>query len=451
MGNVALMMRSKGHIVTGSDQNMYPPMSEILINEGVTLFEGFSEKNIVNPDLIVIGNKLSRGNCEVEFVLNNKLCYTSMSELLKHEIIQGLNSIVVTGTHGKTTTSSLLAWVFDNSNFIPNFIIGGALGNYGVGWQYNKLSEYLIIEGDEYDTSFFDKRSKFIHYLPSDLIINNVEFDHADIFSSLDEIKLSFKRLVNIVPSNGLIVCNGEDLNALEVIENSYTEIQTFGLSDNCNWRAENIVYSDKDSTYNLYFNDIFQFEIKLNLLGEFNVKNSLAVIAISRKHGIDYNTINKAFASFVNTKRRLELKGIYSGINFYDDFAHHPTAIKATLKALRVKHPNQKIIAVFEPRSNTTRRNIFQKELVDCFDDSNLIILSEIDRLDELSEDKRLNPKKIIDDLNSKGKEAFYLKNSESIVDYLKETLKINDVVVVMSNGGFDNIHNKIKNIFDV
>ena len=312
MGNVALMMRSKGHIVTGSDQNMYPPMSEILINEGVTLFEGFSEKNIVNPDLIVIGNKLSRGNCEVEFVLNNKLCYTSMSELLKHEIIQGLNSIVVTGTHGKTTTSSLLAWVFDNSNFIPNFIIGGALGNYGVGWQYNKLSEYLIIEGDEYDTSFFDKRSKFIHYLPSDLIINNVEFDHADIFSSLDEIKLSFKRLVNIVPSNGLIVCNGEDLNALEVLENSYTEIQTFGLSDNCNWRAENIVYSDKDSTYNLYFNDIFQFEIKLNLLGEFNVKNSLAVIAISRKHGIDYNTINKAFASFVNTKRRLELKGIY-------------------------------------------------------------------------------------------------------------------------------------------
>lgn len=448
MGNVALIMRAKGHTITGSDQNMYPPMSEILANEGITLFSGFSVENINNPDLVVIGNKISRGNIEVEHVLNQKMAYTSMSELLKNELILGKNSIVISGTHGKTTTSSLMAWVLETAGLKPNFLIGGALGNFGAGWQFNSNSDFVVLEGDEYDTAFFDKRSKFVHYLPTDLIINNIEFDHADIFNSLDEIKLSFKRLINIVPQNGLIVYNSEDQDVVDVLSNAFSNTHSFGLIENSDWRATNIEYYDNFSTFDLYFKNNFEAKINVALIGEFNIRNSVAVIAVARKYNISYEKINEGLATFVNTKRRLELKGNFNNILVYDDFAHHPTAIKATLKALRQKHAGMRIWGIFEPRSNTTRRSVFQQELTDCFDEADVVVISQIDRLEELPINERLNPEKVITDLQARGKQAYYLPNATEIANFVSQNAKPNDVVVVMSNGGFDNIHGKIKDL---
>jgi UDP-N-acetylmuramate: L-alanyl-gamma-D-glutamyl-meso-diaminopimelate ligase len=304
----------------------------------------------------------------------------------------------------------------------------------------------VILEGDEYDTAFFDKRSKFLHYLPTTLIINNIEFDHADIFSSLEEIKLSFKRCTLLVPQNGIIIANGEDKNVKDVTLRSIALIETFGLTDDCDWQARNIRYLKDSTEFDLYFKGILQTGIEVNLLGEFNVRNSLAVISAARKHGVSYSNIQQAFRSFKNVKRRLELKGEYNGIKVYDDFAHHPTAIAGTLKAIRAKYPDNRIIAIFEPRSNTTRRNIFQKELAECFNEADVVFISQIARLNLLKENERLDPEKVMSDIRAKGKDAYYLENAEKISDKVRDIVRPNDVIIVMSNGAFGGIHELLR-----
>jgi len=446
MGNVALMMRAAGHAVTGSDENVYPPMSDLLAEAGVEIMNGFSPGNLSSaPDLVVIGNKVSRGNIEVEAALDRRLPYTSLPELLKREVIQGRRSIVMTGTHGKTTTSSLMAWILECAGRAPNFMIGGVPGNFGAGWQYNAGSDLVVLEGDEYDTAFFDKRSKFVHYLPTALLVNNIEFDHADIFSSLEEILLAFRRLVNIVPSNGLIVANGDDANALAIVKHAFTPVETFGLGAGCFWRADTIEYRAGGTSFDVLRDGRLDGRIATTLLGEFNVRNVLGATVIARWLGIGYDDINRAMESFRNTRRRLELKGEWRGVKVYDDFAHHPTAIRETLRALRLRHPSERLWAVFEPRSNTTRRNVFQRELAECFTDADMVVLARIDRLEELAPGERLDPERLISDLGTNGVHACFLPDVEAIVEFLRNELRSGDVVAVMSNGGFGGIHRKL------
>lgn len=446
MGNVALMMRAIGHTVTGSDQNIYPPMSDLLAEAGVEIIGGFAPENLEPaPDLVVIGNKMSRGNIEVEAALDRKLPYISLPELLKREVIQGRRSIVMSGTHGKTTTSSLMAWTLESAGLEPSFMIGGVPGNFDAGWQYRASSDLVVLEGDEYDTAFFDKRSKFVHYLPTALLVNNIEFDHADIFNSLEEILLAFRRLVNIVPSNGIIVANGDDRNVREAVASAFTPVELFGLGEGCAWRAREIGYSAEESSFDVEHNGVVEARLTCTLLGEFNVLNALGVAVIARWLGIEYDAIDRAFRSFRNTKRRLELKGEHKGVLVYDDFAHHPTAIRETLKALRLRHPSERLWAVFEPRSNTTRRNVFQRELAACFAGSDRVLLAQIDRLEELSPEERLNPEQLIADIRAQGIEAHFLPDAARIAEYLGTHAEPGDVIAVMSNGGFDGIHRKL------
>jgi len=446
MGNVALMMRAAGHTVTGSDQNIYPPMSDLLAEAGVAIMTGFSPDNLdPAPDLVVIGNRMSRGNDEVEAALDRKLPYISLPELLKRELIQGRSSVVLTGTHGKTSTSSLMAWMLECAGRSPNFMIGGVPGNFQAGWQYRPDSDLVVLEGDEYDTAFFDKRSKFVHYLPTALVINNIEFDHADIFGSLDDIMLSFRRLVNIVPSNGIILANGDDPNAVAAAAGAFTPVETFGLGEGCTWRAMNIEYGADATSFDIARDGIVEARISSTLLGEFNVRNALGVAAIGRWLGVGYETIDRAFSSFINTKRRLELKGEFRGVKVYDDFAHHPTAIRETLRALRLRHPSERLWAVFEPRSNTTRRNVFQWELAESFFEVDRVLLAQVDRLEELPQEERLDPEKLTGDLRDRDIDARFLPDADRIVEYLRDHAEAGDVIAVMSNGGFDGIHPKL------
>ncbi len=447
MGNGALLLRELGYDVAGSDENVYPPMSDLLIASGIKIFSGYEPSHLnLKPDLVVIGNAISRGNAEVEYALSKKLKYTSLAELLKNYVIQGKESIVVSGTHGKTTTSALAAWTFESAGLKPSFLVGGVLENFGRGYQARPQSNYVILEGDEYDTAFFDKRSKFLHYLPTTLIVNNIEFDHADIFSSLDEIKLSFRRLVNIVPQNGIIIANGDDANVRDIIDKSLATVETFGISADCSWLAKNPSYTSHKSHFDLFHNGNFEATLEVNLLGEFNIKNAIAVTIAARHHGISYEAIQKAFTTFKNVKRRLEFKGEFGGVKVYDDFAHHPTAIRETLKAFRTKYPKERIIAIFEPRSNTTRRNIFQKELAECFADADVVFMSQIARLHLLSEGERLDPEKVMADIRAQRKEAFYLSDAEAISAKAAKIAKKDDVIIVMSNGSFGGIHAMLK-----
>ncbi|HWF43816.1 MAG TPA: UDP-N-acetylmuramate:L-alanyl-gamma-D-glutamyl-meso-diaminopimelate ligase [Candidatus Kapabacteria bacterium] len=447
MGNGALLLRALGHEVGGSDDNIYPPMSLLLAEQGIAILPGYVAKNLEwNPDIVVIGNAMSRGNEEVETVLDRRIPYTSLPELLKREVIQGKTSIVVTGTHGKSTTSSLMAWTLESAGRHPSFLIGGVPENFHQGYQASPQSEFVVLEGDEYDTAFFDKRSKFFHYLPSTLIVNNIEFDHADIFNSVEEIKLAFKRLTNLVPRNGLIIANGDDSNVIDVLQNSSAPVWTFGISHNVNVRAVDIRYTDHSSIFTIRAIGHPEATLEIPMLGEFNVRNALAVTAAALHHGLSFEEIQQAFTTFKSIKRRLEFKGEFGGVTVYDDFAHHPTAIRETLHALRQRYPKERVIAIFEPRSNTTRRNIFQKELAECFADANVVFISQIARLHLLKEDERLDPQQVMNDLRAQRKDAYYLPDPPSIVAQVAKIAKPGDVVIVMSNGSFGGIHDLLK-----
>lgn len=448
MGNGALLMRALGHEVSGSDDSIYPPMSDLLRDQGIAVLPGYAQQNIdaARPDIVIVGNALSRGNEEVETVLERRMPFTSLPELLKQEVIQGKTSVVVTGTHGKTTTSSLMAWTLESAGREPSFLIGGVPENFHQGYQARPESEYVVLEGDEYDTAFFDKRSKFFHYLPTVLVINNIEFDHADIFASLAEIRLAFKRVANLVPRNGVIVANADDPNVMEVLEGAHAPIVTFGLSGNANFVAEEIEYTENSSRFSLRAHGHPAGRLELPMLGEFNVRNALAVTVAARHLGLTMEEIQLAFSGFRSIKRRLEQRGVFNGVTVYDDFAHHPTAIRQTLAALRQRYPDRKLIALFEPRSNTTRRNVFQRELAECFQPADAVFISQIARLNLLKPEERLDPERVIEDLHAAGKEAYYLPDSAAIASEAARIARPGDVVVVMSNGSFGGIHDLLK-----
>ncbi|MFA5194008.1 MAG: UDP-N-acetylmuramate:L-alanyl-gamma-D-glutamyl-meso-diaminopimelate ligase, partial [Verrucomicrobiia bacterium] len=354
MAAVASQLKQRGLHVTGSDENVYPPMSTFLAEQGITALSPYAANNldaVGKPDLIIIGNAISRGNPEVEAVLERHLCYASLPDVIREFLIRGRTSIVVTGTHGKTTTTSLLAWTFQHNGHAPGYMIGGIPLNLGSGCACPPNARHFIIEGDEYDTAFFDKRSKFLHYLPDTVIINNIEFDHADIFPSLDDIKLTFRRLINAVPRNGIVLANGDDANVHDVIANAPCPVKTFGLGPDNDFRATDLALTPDGSSFH-----VSRFTFHIPLLGQHNVRNALAVVAASLHHGLTPEQIQAAFVGFRGIKRRQEIRGEAAGVTVLDDFGHHPTAIRETIRAFRVRFPGRRLWAVFEPRSNTTR-----------------------------------------------------------------------------------------------
>lgn len=442
MGSVAAALRERGFKVSGSDESVYPPMSIFLEQHGIKLHQGYAKENIpADADVVVIGNAMKRGNPEVEAVLNRKLFYLSLPEVLKNYFLRGKHNLVVTGTHGKTTTTSLLTWIMEKAGCKPGYLIGGIPKNLGQGARLND-SKYFVIEGDEYDSAFFDKRSKFVHYLPELVIVNNIEFDHADIFNNLDEIKLSFRRLLNIVPQNGMVLLNGDDHNCVEVAKDCLAQMVEVGFSKNCAQRIRDVTYSPDGSRFQLG-DDVYE----VPLVGEFNVRNAAMAAAAARFYDVPKAKIDNALKSFAGIARRQEVRGEARGVKVIDDFGHHPTAIGQTLQALRQRYQGQRVWAIFEPRSNTTRRAIFQKELPEALKQADGVFISQVARLDQIPEAERLHPEEVIKEIAGNGRPAFYEKNADAIIDRILPLLKEKDVVVVFSNGGFDNIHEKLLN----
>jgi len=440
MGSVAAALQNRGYTITGSDQNVYPPMSDFLIKNNINVSVGHDENNIPDKvDLVVIGNAMSRGNVEVESVLNRKIPYTSLPELIKRYFLQGKRNIVITGTHGKTTTSSIIAHLLNDNGLNPNLMIGGIPLDIGEGGRFTE-SEFFVIEGDEYDTAFFDKRSKFVHYMPEIVVVNNIEFDHADIFNNIEEIKLSFKRMLNIVPENGIVFFNGDDNDAVEVTENCRAPVIKVGANDDCDFKIENLNLESFNSSFSIKDNSY-----QLPMDGEFNVRNAAMAIAVSDFLNIDQKNIIESVSKFSGIARRQELRGEEKNVKVIDDFGHHPTAIAATIGALKQRYPDSKIWAIFEPRSNTSRRNLLQSELEDSLSQADGVIISEVPNPEKVPDGELLDVESVIENLSSKGKEAFIGLSSDDIVNKLIPLTSSGDTIVVLSNGGFGGIHEKL------
>ncbi|MBX9576993.1 MAG: UDP-N-acetylmuramate:L-alanyl-gamma-D-glutamyl-meso-diaminopimelate ligase [Chthoniobacterales bacterium] len=445
MGAVAAAMKEQGWDVTGSDAAPYPPISDFLASRNIPIAVGFSSDNLPKEEsLIVIGNALSRGNPEVEAILNRRLPYISLPELLRTHFLQGRHNLVVTGTHGKTTTSSMLAWIFEFAKKNPSYLIGGIPNNLGQGACFRDRSEshHVILEGDEYDTAFFDKRSKFLHYLPELVIINNIEFDHADIFANLDEIKLSFRRLLKVVPSEGMILINGDDANSRDVAQDAPAPVVEVGFSENCGHRILAPWQEEGRAGFELLGE---KFELTMN--GEYNIHNGAMAASAAHFYGIPLATIREALLKFQGIKRRQEVIGIINGITIIDDFGHHPTAIRETLAGLHAHYPHARLWALFEPRSNTSRRAVFQNVLPEAFSQAAGVIIGAVARATQLNDEERLHPEQLVADIAATGKPAFYEPATDQIITRVQSLAKPGDVIVIFSNGSFDNLKNKLKN----
>ena len=458
MASVAVALSHMGHAVTGSDTQLYPPMSTYLENHNIRYFNNFSAENLksASPDLVVVGNAISRGNPDLEYALDQRMELVSMPELVRRELIGRHTSIVVAGTHGKTTTTSLAAWLLEAGGLLPGFLIGGIPENFGDGCRPSGLSEpgFFVTEGDEYDSAFFDKRSKFLLYRPDIAIINNVEFDHADIFDSLAEIKKSFRLLVNLVPSSGLLIVNGDDPNSMEVAAKAFCRVETFGLNGNAEWTAADIT-SDADYTsFTIVHDGDAIGRVRVPLFGDYNVMNALAAAAAAIRAGVSFESVTRGLASFKRPKRRMELVGEFAGgLTLIEDFAHHPTAIRLTLGAIAERYAGRRIVACFEPRSNTTSRNIFQRELSECFSGAALVVLGKVNRPERYAPEERLDAALLCRELEARGKRVFAAGGDEypeDIVRFIETERQPGDVIVLLSNGSFSGLKERLAERFE-
>jgi UDP-N-acetylmuramate: L-alanyl-gamma-D-glutamyl-meso-diaminopimelate ligase len=444
MGAVAAAMKQRGFTVSGSDANVYPPMSDFLRGQGISLAEGYRAENIpADADVVVIGNAISRGNPEAEAALDRKLLYLSLPEVMKEFFLRGKRNFVVSGTHGKTTTSAMLAWLLRHAGRDPGFMIGGLPKNLGCGAHFTD-SPFNVLEGDEYDTAFFDKRSKFLHYLPECVVVNNIEFDHADIYNSLDEIKLTFRRLLNIIPRGGMAFINGDDPDCLDVAQNAPCPVTTVGLGEGNMLRIENVGYEPDRSSFTLG-----GVPYSLRMTGEFNVRNAAMAAAAAAFAGLTAGEIRAGLEAFEGVARRQELRGEAGGIKVIDDFAHHPTAIRLAVQSLRQGNPGSRLWVLFEPRSNTTRRAVFQNELAEALALADFAVVAALTDLHKIPENNRLDPARLSADIARLGGTGFYLPDVETIVAHVKSNAVSGDVVAVLSNGGFGGIHQKLLDAF--
>jgi UDP-N-acetylmuramate: L-alanyl-gamma-D-glutamyl-meso-diaminopimelate ligase len=449
MASLAGLLQLKGHRITGSDQAAYPPMSHLLRSLGIPIAEPFSEANLdPAPDLVIVGNAISRGNAEVEAVLDRRIPFTSLAQVMHDEFIRSHESLVVAGTHGKTTTTSMLAWIYEvaarrRPELAPSFLIGGVAENFGTSFQLRDGRPF-IIEGDEYDTAFFDKGPKFMHYFPDALILTHVEFDHADIYADLDAVKTAFRRLVNLVPRRGRIVAFDAAENVSECVSRALCPVERYGFAADSAWRLMDLRFESGVSRWRVFHNGEAWSDLTLPMAGEHNALNATAAAALAAGQGVPREAIAEALSTFRSVRRRLEVRAEIGGIAIIDDFAHHPTAIRETLRALRAAYPGRRLWAVLEPRSNTLRRNVFERELVESLALADRVVLAAVYHSEKIPPAERLHPENVIAALQAAGRNAVLLPNADAIIASLAPQLVSGDVVAILSNGGFDGICEK-------
>ena len=450
MASLAGLLQLRGHRITGSDKAAYPPMSDQLRAMGIEVMEPYAETNLEPaPDLVVIGNALSRGNPEIERVLDERIPFTSMAALLHEEFLKGRESLVVAGTHGKTTTTSMLAWIYqvaarETPLLEPSFLIGGVAENFGTSFQLRPTRTF-IVEGDEYDTAFFDKGPKFLHYFPDGLILTHVEFDHADIYADLEAVKTAFKRLVNLVPRRGLIVAFDGSDNVSECVGRALCRVERYGFCETSDWRIRNLRHENGLTRWEVWRAGALWADLTMRMAGEHNALNATAAAALASGQGVSKDVICAALASFKSVKRRLEVRAEIGGIAVIEDFAHHPTAIRETLRALRAVYPQSRLWAVLEPRSNTLRRKVLEADLVESLHLADHVVLAGVYQQERIPEAERLRPEEVVLALNAAGTQAELCSDVEAIVDGITPHLEPGDVVAILSNGGFDGIYEKL------
>ncbi len=452
MASLAGMLQAQGHRVTGSDAAAYPPMSDLLASLNIPILEPYSPAHLSpKPDLVVVGNAISRGNLELEVVLNQRIPMASMAAILHEEFLRNRESLVVAGTHGKTTTTSMLAWIYEvaarsNPSLAPSFLIGGVAENFGTSFRVAPTRPFLL-EGDEYDTAFFDKGPKFLHYFPDSAILTHVEFDHADIYADLPAVKTAFKRLVNLIPQRGRLIAFDGSENVTECVAKAFCNVERYGFSASSQWQLRNLRHEGGTSHWQLLRAGRPFVSLTLPLAGEHNALNASAAAALAAGQGIAASAIEEAIRTFRSVKRRLEIRAEVAGITVIDDFAHHPTAIRETLRALRESYPNRRLWAILEPRSNTLRRNVFELALVDSLSLADRIVLAGVFQSENIPAADRLTPENVVAKLQLRNIDARTLPDADTIVASIVPELASGDVIAILSNGGFGNIYEKLPN----
>ncbi len=448
MGSLAGMLIERGHRVTGSDANVYPPMSTQLEAMGIPINLGYKAENLTErPDIVVVGNTINRGNPEMEAVLDRRWRHESMTEVLRLEFLINRRVLVVSGTHGKTTTTALAAWILETAGLNPSFLVGGVAENFGQSFRVTD-GDFFVIEGDEYETSFFDKGPKFMHYVPEITILNNVEFDHADMYPDVAAIKLAFQRLIHIIPRSGRLVAGYDSPIVRELSPRALCPIDSFGLDTSdtlLEWTARDIRYTDAGMTFTILHRNEPFLECTTPLAGKFNIRNILAVVATATAWGADPEKIREGLATFKSVKRRMQVRGEINGITVIDDFAHHPTAVRETLDAISQKYAGRRVIAIFEPRSWSSRKKVFQHEYEQAFDAAHRVVLTPIFESFKLQADDQFSPQQVISVLREKGIPADVIDGADAIIEQIAPELREGDVVAIMSNGGFGGIHEKL------
>jgi len=445
MASLAGLLKQRGFHVTGSDAAAYPPMSDLLRSMGIPLAEPYSEENLKRrPDLVIVGNAISRGNVELEHVLDHHIPLRSLPQVLYESFLRGRESIVVAGTHGKTTTTSMLSWIFQVAGKNPSFLIGGVAENFATSFALRQ-SKHFLLEGDEYDTAFFDKGPKFLHYFPDSVIVSSVEFDHADIYRDLDAVKTSFKRLVNLIPRSGYLVAYDNSVNLDECVARAFCKVERYGQRETSAWRAVDLVFGSDETSWKIEREGKPWADLRMSLAGEYNVMNATAAAAMAARYDISADSVAEALASFKSVKRRLEVKAEVAGVTIIDDFAHHPTAIAETLKALRTRYKNRRLWAILEPRSNTLRRNIFFKELAASLANADEIVVASVFKAEAIPEGERLSSTELVKELNKRKHPARECKDADAIIESITPELREGDVVAILSNGGFGGIYEKL------
>ena len=447
MATLAALLKHRGHEVRGSDQAVYPPMDEFLARENIPVLQGYKAEHISSDlSLVVVGNAISRGNPELEEVLDRKIRHCSLPEALREHFLWGARSIVVAGTHGKTTTTALAGTLLMHGGLDPTVFVGGIaldLADGGSSYRVGR-GRAFVIEGDEYDSAFFDKTAKFLKYLPDVALINNIEFDHADIYADLDAVRLAFRRLVNLVPRNGLLLLGADSPHAAALRSAAVSPVESFGLSEGADWRAYDLQVADGISRFHVEHGHAFFGSFELPLLGSHNVRNALGAIALAHASGLSATTIADGLRRVRGVKRRLEVVGRVNGVTVYDDFAHHPTAVAETIDAVRRGHPGRRVWAVFEPRSASSCRRVFQDDFAKAFADADEVVIAKVFR-STLPDDQRLSASELVADLSRSGRSARHIEGVDTIVDTIVRERQAGDVVLIMSNGGFDGIHRKL------
>jgi UDP-N-acetylmuramate: L-alanyl-gamma-D-glutamyl-meso-diaminopimelate ligase len=447
MATLAALLKRRGHDVRGSDQNVYPPMSDFLRSEGIRTMTGYAAGNITSDvDLVVVGNAISRGNPELETVLERKIRYCSLPEAIRDQFLWGARSVVLAGTHGKTTTTSLTGWLLTHGQLDPTVLVGGIALNLGDGGSSYRVGSgrHFVIEGDEYDSAFFDKTAKFLKYLPDVAVINNIEFDHADIYATIEEVRLAFRRLVNLVPRNGLLLLGADSPDAAALRSVAVSPVETYGLGEGMTWQAVDVEHADGMTQFKVRREGQLFGRFVSPLLGLHNVRNALAAIAVGVNAGLDSATLVDGLRQFRGIKRRLETVGVGGGVTVLDDFAHHPTAVHETLAALRTGYPSRRIWAVFEPRSASSCRRVFQQDFARAFAAADEVVVAAVFR-SSLPESERLSAEQLVADLGAAGQRARHIPEVDDIVNTIVGEHREGDVVVLMSNGGFGGIHQKL------